>query len=85
MKNKLLKIALIGKTNSGKSTFLNLVVGEQISIINRKINTTQDIIKGVVNFNETQLVFYETPGTYTKKKNETKNKKFHCVLSNFVG
>lgn len=80
MKNRLLKISLIGKTNSGKSTFLNLVVGEQISIINRKVNTTQDIIKGIVNFNETQLIFFDSPGTNAKKEKEIKNKKFQTHL-----
>ncbi len=80
MKNRLLKISLIGKTNSGKSTFLNLVVGEQISIINRKVNTTQDIIKGIVNFNETQLIFFDSPGTNVKKEKEIKNKKFQTHL-----
>tara|TARA_B100000965_G_C19561794_1_gene744865 strand:+ start:573 stop:1409 length:837 start_codon:yes stop_codon:yes gene_type:complete len=80
VKNRLLKISLIGKTNSGKSTFLNLVVGEQISIINRKVNTTQDIIKGIVNFNETQLIFFDSPGTNAKKEKEIKNKKFQTHL-----
>ena len=80
MKNRLLKISLIGKTNSGKSTFLNLVVGEQISIINRKVNTTKDIIKGIVNFNETQLIFFDSPGTNAKKEKEIKNKKFQTHL-----
>ena len=80
MKNRLLKISLIGKTNSGKSTFLNLVVGEKISIINRKVNTTQDIIKGIVNFNETQLIFFDSPGTNAKKEKEIKNKKFQTHL-----
>ena len=46
MQQKLLKIALVGKTNAGKSTLLNQLIGETISIINKKINTTQEIIKG---------------------------------------
>ena len=45
MNNKLIKVALIGKTNAGKSTLINTIVGEEISIINKKINTTQEFIR----------------------------------------
>ena len=38
---KILKISLVGKTNAGKSTLLNNLVGEKISITNKKINTTK--------------------------------------------
>ena len=47
MKKKLLKVALVGKTNVGKSTLVNSFVGEKISIVNKKINTTQDLILGI--------------------------------------
>ena len=47
MKRKLIKVALVGKTNAGKSTLVNSFVGEKISIINKKINTTQDLILGI--------------------------------------
>jgi GTP-binding protein Era len=61
--NKLIKIALIGNTNAGKSTLMNSMVGKNVSIINKKINTTQNIIKGITNINDTQIVFYDTPGS----------------------
>ena len=63
MTNKLIKIALIGNTNAGKSTFMNSMVGQTVSIINKKINTTQNIIMGIVNISETQIIFYDTPGS----------------------
>ena len=44
MKSKIIKVALTGRTNAGKSTLVNSFVGEKISIINKKINTTQDLI-----------------------------------------
>ena len=63
MENKLLKVAILGKTNAGKSTLINSLVGEKISIINKKINTTQESILGIKNINNTQIIFYDTPGS----------------------
>ncbi len=63
MKSKVLKIALVGRTNAGKSTLINKIVGEKISIQNKKINTTQVTVMGVKNIKKTQLIFYDTPGS----------------------
>ena len=63
MTNKILKIALVGRTNAGKSTLINKIVGEKISIQNKKINTTQVTVMGVKNIKKTQLIFYDTPGS----------------------
>ena len=75
MTNKLIKIALVGKTNAGKSTFMNSIVGKNISIINKKINTTQNIIMGIVNISETQIIFYDTPGSNFLKTVDSSQKK----------
>ena len=60
--NKLIKITLIGKTNAGKSTLINNMVGEKISIINKKINTTQESLIGIRNYKNIQIIIYDTPG-----------------------
>ncbi len=63
MTSKILKIALVGRTNAGKSTLINKIVGEKISIQNKKINTTQVTVMGVKNIKKTQFIFYDTPGS----------------------
>ena len=62
MKKKILKISLVGKTNAGKSTLLNHLVGELISITNKKINSTEDLISGILNIKNNQIIIYDTPG-----------------------
>jgi len=63
VKNKLIRVSLIGKTNVGKSTLINSLIGETISIVNRKINTTEEMIIGISNIEDTQIIFYDTPGS----------------------
>ena len=75
MKKKLIKVALVGKTNAGKSTLVNSFVGEKISIINKKINTTQDLILGILNIDTTQIIFYDTPGSNFLKTSDLLQKK----------
>ena len=80
MKKKLLKISLVGQTNAGKSTLINNFVGEIISISNKKINTTEDLIEGIVNIESNQLIFYDTPGLNFIKDINNKSSKLKTNL-----
>ena len=55
-------IAIIGRPNVGKSTFLNCVLKYKLSITSRKPNTTRNAILGVYTKHDTQLLFMDTPG-----------------------
>lgn len=57
-------VAVIGRANAGKSTLINVMVGEKVSIVSPKPQTTRDRILGVLTEDEFQLVFVDTPGIY---------------------
>lgn len=66
-------VTLIGRTNVGKSTLLNLLVGEKVAAIANKVQTTRTAIKGIVNKKNSQIIFVDTPGIHKPKTklNET--------------
>ena len=60
-------VAVIGKANAGKSTLINVLVGEKVAIVSPKPQTTRDRILGVLNGEDFQIVFADTPGIYRRK------------------
>ena len=77
-------IAIVGRPNVGKSTLLNALVGQKISITSKKAQTTRHRITGVRTVGKTQFVFVDTPGfqtTQTKALNRTLNRTVTAALS----
>ena len=66
-------VTLIGRTNVGKSTLVNLLVGEKVAAIANKVQTTRTAIRGIVNRENSQIIFTDTPGIHKPhtKLNET--------------
>lgn len=57
-------IAVVGRANAGKSTLVNVLVGEKVAIVSPKPQTTRDRILGVLTTDEYQMAFIDTPGIY---------------------
>ena len=61
-------IAVIGPPNSGKSTLINHFIGQKITIVTRKVQTTRSVIRGICIHKKAQLVFSDTPGIFEPKR-----------------
>ncbi len=57
-------VAIVGRTNVGKSTLINQLVGEKVAAMANKVQTTRTAIKGIVNRENSQIIFIDTPGIH---------------------
>src|SRR5512141_2847576 len=77
-------VAIVGRPNVGKSTLLNALVGQKVSITSNKAQTTRHRITGIRTLDEAQFVFVDTPGFQTKQGvalNRTLNRTVQGVLA----
>jgi len=84
MKDRIISSCIVGNTNAGKSTLINALVGKKISIVNKKRNTTQESIIGILNIKNTQIIIYDNPGLSIIKKNRSENKNIKNYFWNSV-
>ena len=55
-------VAIVGSPNAGKSSLINKIFSRKISIVSDKVQTTRDMIKGIYNDENHQIIFLDTPG-----------------------
>jgi GTP-binding protein Era len=72
-------VAIVGRPSAGKSTLINRICGEKVAIVSAVPQTTRNAIRGIVNREQGQLVFIDTPGRHISEK------KFNKKLSDISG
>ena len=78
-------VAIIGKPNVGKSTLLNLLIGEKIAIVSHKPQATRKSVRGILTTDDYQIIFVDTPGIHRsqKKLNEAMIKYIDEAIDDF--
>ena len=61
-------VAIIGRPNVGKSTIINSLIGQKISIVSAKAQTTRNIVRGIYDDKDCQIIFIDTPGVHKPRQ-----------------
>ncbi|NMG15428.1 GTPase Era [Aromatoleum bremense] len=77
-------VAIVGRPNVGKSTLLNRLIGQKISIVSRKAQTTRHRVTGILTSDDAQFVFVDTPGFQTRHRNAL-NRSMNRTVSQVLG
>lgn len=77
-------VAIVGRPNVGKSTLLNRLIGQKISIVSRKAQTTRHRVTGILTQDAAQFVFVDTPGFQTRHRNAL-NRSMNRTVSQVLG
>ena len=78
-------VAIVGRPNVGKSTLLNQLIGQKISIVSSKPQTTRQSIRGVLTDNKAQYCFVDTPGWQHHKKTALSRHMNQSIMNAFAG
>lgn len=76
-------VTIVGRTNAGKSSLLNALIGEKIASVSSKTQTTRTKITGILNSDETQIVLIDTPGLH-KARNKLSNHMLNTVSESVI-
>ena len=66
-------VSIVGRPNVGKSTLLNNILNTKVAITSDKVGTTRNIIQGIYNDEDSQIIFVDTPGITAKATNKLGN------------
>ncbi|XP_046386862.1 GTPase Era, mitochondrial [Ischnura elegans] len=70
---KLVKVAVVGTPNAGKSTFINQIVGRRVCSISSKVHTTRNSVRAIMNEGNSQVIFLDTPGLISASESKRHN------------
>lgn len=78
-------VAIVGRPNVGKSTLLNCLIGQKISIVSKKPQTTRHVVRGIRTDDDAQYVFVDTPGWQTRHSNRLTQAMNQSIDNTFAG